>query len=250
MPRKHLIASGINKKQQLQAKIGNKLAKEIKAAVKVGGPNPDANPRLKAAIDKALQNNLSKESIEKNIKGSNKDPNTLIDAEYEGFGPNGLKIIVKTLTDNNNRALGALRGYFSKLNGEITKKNSVKNSFFYSGEIISSKNNLTLNDLMEKILVSLEKIEVSQNEEPITEINELEDCFQIILLPKYFYKLRDLLKESGVEILESEIKYISHDFVNLNKEDYTKLERFLDQCNDDEDIQWVITNFGEVLEDE
>ncbi|MDE5767593.1 MAG: YebC/PmpR family DNA-binding transcriptional regulator [Malacoplasma sp.] len=246
MPRKHLIASGINKKQQMQAKLGNKLAKEIKAAAKVGGTNPESNPRLKAAIDKALQNNLSKESIEKNINGSVKDPSSLIDSEYEGYGPSGLRIIVKTLSDNVNRTISSLRGYFSKLKGEIAKPNSVKNSFNHAGEIIVSKNNLSEDDLMEKILITLEKLEIVDNEEPIQETNEHEDCFQIIAMPKYFYKLRDGLKELKLDILESEIKYIPTDYTDLNKEEYARLERFLDSCNDDDDVQWVITNFGEV----
>lgn len=248
MPRKHLIASGINKKQQTQAKLGNKLAKEIKAAAKVGGPNPEANPRLKAAIDKALQNNLSKESIEKNINGSIKDPSSLTDAEYEGYGPNGLRIIIKTLSDNDNRTISSLRGYFSKLKGEIAKPNSVKNSFIYGGEIIISNKDLTEDDLMEKILLSLEKIEVTDNDEPIQETNQHEDCFQIIVMPKYFYKIRQELETLGLKIVESEIKYIPTDYVDLNKEDYARLERFLDSCNEDDDVQWVISNFGEVIE--
>ena len=69
MPRKHLVASQTNKKQQNNAKIWQKLAKEIKVAAKIGGPNLEANPRLKAAVDRALQFNLSRESIAKNING-------------------------------------------------------------------------------------------------------------------------------------------------------------------------------------
>ena len=84
MPRKHLIASQNNKKQQDNAKIWMKLAKEIRAAAKTGGPNIDANPRLKAAVEKALQNNLSKESIERNIKGAQKDTSNL-EAWFSGF---------------------------------------------------------------------------------------------------------------------------------------------------------------------
>lgn len=248
MPRKHLIASGINKKQQMQAKLGNKLAKEIKAAAKVGGTNPEANPRLKAAIDKALQNNLSKESIEKNINGSIKDPSSLVDSEYEGYGPNGLRIIVKTLSDNVNRTISSLRGYFSKLKGEIAKPNSVKNTFNHAGEIIISKDGITEDELMEKTLMALEKIEITNNEEPVQETNNLDDCYQVITMPKYFYKVRDNLKELGLNIIESEIKYIPTDFVDLNKDDYARLERFLDSCADDDDIQWVISNFGEVID--
>lgn len=243
MPRKHLIASGIIKKQQQQAKVWMKLAKEIKAAAKVGGTNPDANPRLKAAIDKALQNNLSRESIEKNINGSQKDASALMDMEYEGYGPNGLGIIIKALSDNENRTVSAIRGYFTKLNGRIAKQNSVKTNFKYAGEIILEKT-LSEDELMEKIFTVLESIQTT--EEPIEETIENDDCFQIIVNPKHFYKVRDELKKLDINIISSEIKYIPNDYVDLSQEDFQKLERFLNQCEDDDDIQWVITNFGEV----
>lgn len=243
MPRKHLIASGINKKQQMQAKIWMKLAKEIKAAAKVGGPNPEANPRLKAAIDKALQNNLSRESIDKNINGSQKDASALMDLEYEGYGPNGLGVIVKALTDNENRTVSALRGYFTKLDGKIAKQNSVKTNFNYSGEIILDKENLTEDKLMEVIFNIIETLNAT--EEPIENTIENEDCFQVITNPKYFYKIRDEIQKE-LKVISSEIKYIPNDYVNLSQDEFNKLERFLNQCEDDDDIQWVITNFGEV----
>ena len=82
-----------------------KCAKEIKAAAKVGGPNPDANPRLKAAIKRALQNNLSRDSIQKNINGASKDSESLKEIFYEGYGPKGIAIIVKALTDNEQKTL-------------------------------------------------------------------------------------------------------------------------------------------------
>lgn len=246
MPRKHLIASGIIKKQQTQAKIWMKLAKEIKAAAKVGGPNPEANPRLKAAIDKALQNNLSRESIDKNINGSQKDAASLMDMEYEGYGPNGLGIIIKALSDNENRTVSALRGYFTKLGGKVAKQNSVKTNFSYSGEILLDKENLNEDKLMELIFEVIESIG-DVDEEPIENTIENEDCFQVITNPKYFYKIRDGLKDKGLKIITSEIKYIPNEYIDLSKDEYTKLERFLDQCEEDDDIQWVVTNFGEVI---
>lgn len=246
MPRKHLIASGINKKQQMQAKVWMKLAKEIKAAAKVGGTNPDANPRLKAAIDKALQNNLSRESIEKNINGSQKDVSSLMDLEYEGYGPNGLGIIIKALTDNENRTVSALRGYFTKLNGKIAKQNSVKTNFNFAGEILIDKHDLTEDKLMDDIFSAIDQIGAF-DEEPIQNTIENEDCFQVITSPKYFYKIRDALKNKNLKIINSEIKYIPNDYIDLQQDDYDRLERFLDQCEDDDDIQWVITNFGEVV---
>lgn len=245
MPRKHLISAGINKKQQDQAKIWMKLAKEIKAAVKTGGSNVEANPRLKAAIDKALQNNLSRESIQKNIHGSQKDPTTLIDVEYEGYGPNGLGIIIKALTDNENRTISSIRGYFSKLNGKLAKQNSVKTLFKISGEILINKNNITENALTIDLINIVDQLPNCEIE-PIEQSIENDDCFQIITNPKYFYKIRDKLLELNYHILKSEIKYIPNQFINLNETEFNSLEKFLNNCDEDDDIQWVVTNLGEI----
>ena len=152
MPRKHLIASGINKKQQQQSKIWMKCAKEIKAAAKVGGPNPDANPRLKAAIQRALQNNLSRDSIQRNINGASKDLDVLKEIYYEGYGPKGIAIIVKALTDNEQRTISNVRGYFSKLHGEISKPNSVKILFNEYGVFLINKDQIDENKLLELVI--------------------------------------------------------------------------------------------------
>ncbi len=236
MPRKHLIASGINKKQQQQAKLWMKLAKEIKAAAKVGGPNPEANPRLKAAIDKALENNLSRDSIEKNINGPSKDNAQLIDVEFECYGPNGLAIIIKAVTDNNNRLLSSVRGYLNKLPGEISKPNSVKMLFDYKGEIILEKENMDYDMLFEKIL-----------DLNIDDLFELENCFQIITSEQEFNNCKEFIKNIGLKIIDSGIKYIPNSYVDLNRLQVEKLERFISSCDDDEDIQWVVTNFGEEI---
>jgi transcriptional/translational regulatory protein YebC/TACO1 len=99
----------------------------------------DANPRLKVAVDKALSNNLPRESIQKNISGSDKDPQDLKQIEFECYGPEGIQIIVGGLTDNINRSTSNLRGYLSKLHGEIAKQNSVKIFFDNLGDIILLK---------------------------------------------------------------------------------------------------------------
>lgn len=246
MPRKHLIAAGINKKQQSQAKVWNKLAKEIKAAAKVGGPNPESNPRLKSAIDKALQYNLSRESIDRNINGASVDKNNQVDYLFEIYGPKGLAIMVQGLTDNQNRLISSLKGYLSKLKGEIATKNSVKIGFNYCGEIlikINENNNdkTSLEQLESKILETC-----IENDCDVSEIIVNDDCIQVLVEPNAFYKTRDTLANNSFEIIASELKYIPNSYVNLSQENYERLERFLDSCNDDDDIQWVVTNFWEV----
>lgn len=247
MPRKHLIASGINKKQQSQAKIWNKLAKEIKAAAKVGGTNPESNPRLKAAIDKALQNNLSRDSIDRNINGASKDKENQNDYFFEIYGPKGLAIMVQGLTDNQNRLLSSLNGYLSKLNGNIATPNSVKINFKYAGEILIElkKENNNLEKWFEDIEIKIMEKCLDSNLE-IIDIILNDDCVQVLTTPNDLYKIRDILKNENIQIISSEIKYIPNDYINLDKDNFDKLEKFLFSCEEDDDIQWVVTNFGEV----
>ena len=236
MPRKHLIASQTNKKQQAQAKMWQKLAREIRAAVKVGGPNPEANPRLKSAINKALQNNLSRDSINKNINGCNKDTEKLETLEYEAYGPNGLQIIISVLTDNPNRSAGNIRGYLNKFNAKIAKPNSVKSFFKEKGYVIVPKKpNISIDSLLELTMSN-----------KVLDILEQEDCFEIYVEPSDIYKTVDNLKNNNIEIFLSEIKFFSNQKVSkLDEKIKQKLFDFINSCDDDEDIQWVVTNFEE-----
>jgi len=241
MPRKHLISEGINKKQQLQSKIWQKLAREIKAAVKVGGPNIEANPRLKAAIDKALQNNLSRESIEKNINGGNKDPNEMSTLEYECYGPEGLQIIVTALTDNANRTQSSLRGYLAKLHGEISKPNSVKIFFEKFGQIIIQKNISVESQNKDDI----EEIILENNLDGYIDTVEYDDSLVVTTEPNNsFYIIKDKLQEKGYKIYEASIKLVpTSPLEKLTDDTQARLEKFIDSCDEDEDIQQVITNY-------
>lgn len=234
MPRKHLIASQTNKKQQYQAKLWQKLAREIRAAVKVGGPNIEANPRLKAAVQKALANNLSRDSINKNINGSKDDKENLQTLEYEAYGPNGLQIIINVLTNNSNRSAGNIRGYLSKLNARIVKPNSVKVFFTNKGNIIiTKKEGLSIDKLLELTL-----------DYNILDIIEQEDCFEIYTEPNDFYKVLDVLKNNNIEIFSHDLKLFANDPINsLDSDTAERLEKFLDNCENDDDVQWTVTNY-------
>lgn len=229
MPRKHLIASGINKKQQNQAKIWLKCAKEIKAAAKLG-TNPDSNYKLKAAIERALNNNLSRESIEKNINGANKNNEQLKELIYELYGPAGLSVIIKCLTNNENRTISNIRGYCSKYSFNIAKPNSVMINFNEYGIIIINKT-IDEDSLLEKLL-----------EFNIIELNYDDNEFEIIIDKKDFFNVKKYLQESNFVINFSEIKLIPNIMISLNETQNQQVEKFLIACEDDEDIQWVVTN--------
>jgi YebC/PmpR family DNA-binding regulatory protein len=227
MPRKHLVASQTSKKQQLQAKLWQKLAREIKAAVKIGGKNIEANPRLKAAVDKALQNNLSRDSIERNINGPSSNEDSQI-VDFECYGPNGIQIIIHGLTNNINRITSNIRGYLSKLHGEIAKPNSVRLFFDNLGQIIVYKKS---GDSIDNLL----EITMQYN---IVDIFEADDGYEILTNPQDFYKVKEELIKHQYQIFDADIKLIPQNKINSIDEDTKmRLDRFINACDEDDDIQ-------------
>lgn len=235
MPRKHLIATGINKKQQQQAKLWMKCAKEIKAAVKVGGTNVDSNPRLKSAIARALQNNLSRDSIEKNINGANKDASTLKELFYEGYGPNGIAILIKSLTDNEQRTISALRGYFSKLKGQVAKPGSVMMIFEEKSEFVIDNSIYSEDQIIEAVM-----------EFSILDLIDDEDCYILTAKPNDFFIIKDALEKNNINVLDAEIKFIANETKSIDKENFDRLNRFINSCDEDDDLLWVVTNCNNI----
>ncbi|WP_038103784.1 YebC/PmpR family DNA-binding transcriptional regulator, partial [Ureaplasma diversum] len=231
MPRKHLIASGINKKQQQQAKIWMKCAKEIKAAAKQG-TNPESNPRLKVAIERALNNNLSRESIQKNINGASKDESNIKELTYEGYGPNGLAIIIKALTDNEARTISAIRGYFSKLQAQLAKPNSVMMLFGEKGQFIINKDQDISSDSLLELLIEYDVIDIIETDE----------VYELLITPDHFSSAKEELIKANVNLISAEIKLLPDNFISLDPINREKLVRFVNACEDDDDISWVVTN--------
>jgi YebC/PmpR family DNA-binding regulatory protein len=171
---------------------------------------------------------LSRDSIERNINGSNKDQSEMQQVQFECYGPQGVQIIVCGLTDNNNRTIANLNGYLSKLHGQLAKSNSVKVFFDNLGYILVIKNNnITVDNIMEWTL-----------DYQIVDIKEFDDVFEIKSVPSDFYKIKDVLLAHHCEIYESEIKLIAQNVIkNLTDENKQRLEKFIDSCNEDDDMQ-------------
>ena len=120
-----------------RAKLFSRLIREITVASKIGGEDPDSNPRLRTAINNALSSNMSKENIKKAIKKNNlsSDSDQISEIIYEGFGPCGVAIIIESLTDNKNRSASEIRSTFSKYNGNLGISGCVKHHFNKIGTI-------------------------------------------------------------------------------------------------------------------
>ena len=150
-----------------RAKLFSRLIREISVASKIGGEDPDSNPRLRAAINNALSSNMSKDSINKAIKKSNLNSESeLTEIIYEGFGPNGVAILVESLTDNKNRSASEIRSTFSKYNGNLGITGCVRHNFNKLG-IITYPNNVDKFDIFFEHCVSLDVKDITESDDTI-----------------------------------------------------------------------------------
>ncbi len=125
------------KQDKLRSKLFSKLAKEITVAAKMGDPDPDKNPRLRLAVKEAKSNSVPKDVIDRAIKKSQGgDAENYDEIRYEGYGPNGIAIIVEAMTDNRNRTASNVRSYFTKHGGDLGQTGSVNFMFDRKGEIM------------------------------------------------------------------------------------------------------------------
>ena len=179
---------------------------------------------------------MSRDSIERNINGASKDIDNLKELTYEGYGPNGLAIIVRALTDNEQRTISAIRGYFSKLQGQIAKPNSVSMLFNECGQLLINKETKSLDEWFEILI-----------DQSIIDINEDDKIIEILVKPEDFSTVKLILEKNNADIKSAEIKLIPNDFISLDEYARERLVRFVNACENDDDISWVITNYEEEL---
>ena len=219
-----------------RAKLFSRLIREISVSAKLGSPDPDSNPRLRSAINNALSSNMNKESIDKAIKKqtSTDDKDLIEEIIYEGFGPNGVAIIVETMTDNKNRSAAEVRSTFSKYNGNLGVSGCVKHNFKKVGIISYKKSISTFEDFFD-YCASLDVDDVAENENDFVLETNL-DSFNTIL-----QKLEDKFSIPKF----SEIEWKPLNFIDISDEDSAKvLIKLLETLEDLDDVQSVSSNFN------
>jgi len=228
------------KNEAAKGRIFTKLGRELAVAVKEGGgPDPANNSRLRDVIAKAKANNMPNDTIDRNIKkaagegsGDNYEHIT-----YEGYGPNGTAIIVKTLTDNKNRTAGNVRNAFTKGNGSIGTQGCVSYMFDQKGQIIIDKEECEM-DADEIMMLALDA--------GAEDFSEEEDSFEILTAPDSFSEVRQALEEAGIEMASAEVTMIPQTYVELTDEqDLYCINKILDLLDADDDVQQVYHNWDE-----
>jgi YebC/PmpR family DNA-binding regulatory protein len=218
---------------KIRSKLFTKLSREITVSAKLGTPDPEMNPRLRAAIQAARAANMPKDNIERAIKKSQGNiDNSYEFSRYEGFGPGRTGVIIEVLTDNKNRSVSNIRTIFQKFGGTLGETGSVSYQFEQIGQIKIKKELMSTNDALEIAINS-----------------GAEDCLTTDLHHEINCKKEEF--NSVREQIEKKIKDLSFagliwnplSKVNLDKEAFTKVVNFLEQIEDDDDVQNVFTNF-------
>ena len=212
------------------------IGREIAVAVKEGGPNPENNAKLRDVIAKAKANNMPNDTIERGIKKAAGDLENVNYSynTYEGYGPGGIAIIVKCLTDNKNRTAANVRSAFTKGGGSIGTSGCVSYMFDEKGQIIVAKEDTDLeaDDLMMMAL-----------DAGAEDFAEEEDSFEIITAPEDFSDVRAALEKEGIVMASAEVTMIPQNYVAVTDDEVQKnLDRILDLLDEDDDVQDVYTN--------
>jgi YebC/PmpR family DNA-binding regulatory protein len=218
----------------VRAKLFSKLGREIYVAAKLGGPDPDMNPRLRLAIATARGQSMPKDGIEKNIqKGvGNTDGEDYEEIRYEGYGPGGVAVIVECLSDNRNRTAAEIRSIFSKSNGNLGETGSVNFMFDRVGEVVFPANKAG-NDEMFEAALEAGASDVESDEEFHTIFCEADD----------FAEVRDALETKFGEPERQGLIWKPNVISEIDEDGARSILKLVDALEDCEDVQNVTTNF-------
>tara|TARA_B100000886_G_scaffold137893_2_gene93236 strand:- start:2735 stop:3472 length:738 start_codon:yes stop_codon:yes gene_type:complete len=214
-----------------RGKVWTKVIREITVAAK-DGPDPDDNPRLRLALEKANAANMPKDTIKRAIeKGSGTgETGQLEEIIFEGYGPGGVAILVETMTDNRNRTVSDVRHAFSKYGGNLGTDGSVAYLFKKLGLIHINKD-FSEEQLMEIVINS-----------GAIDLTDEEDFFEVTTEANDFNKVLDIFKENDVKYLNAELTLRAETLVNLDQDMSEKVFNIMEFMDDLDDVQEVHTN--------
>jgi YebC/PmpR family DNA-binding regulatory protein len=216
-----------------RGKLFTKLIREITVSARNGGGDPANNPRLRAAMDKALSANMSKDTIERAIKkgSGTAEGDNYEEVRYEGYGPGGIAVMVDCLTDNRNRTVSEVRHAFTKAGGNLGTDGSVAYLFSKTG-IISYPAGVDEDRVMEAALEAGADDIVSNDDGSI----------DVLVAPEQFEAVRDTLVNAGLAPESAEVTMRASTSVALDKDDAEKMIRLLERLEDLDDVQNVYSN--------
>lgn len=227
-----------------RGKVFSKISKELSVAAKLGGGNPDMNPRLRLAIEKAKEANMPQDNVKRAIqKGTGELPGVNYEeAIYEGYGPGGVALLLEILTDNKNRTVGEIRHIMTKHGGNMGEAGCVAWMFDKKGYILVDRRSIEEDTLMSAALDA--GAEDFKNDPE-------EDNYEIITAPEDLTQVKEFLENQKITINLSEVTRIPQNYVKLEGSEAGKMLRLMDALEEHDDVQDVYANFDipdEVLE--
>lgn len=225
-----------NRQDTKKGKIFTKISREIFVAVRNGGDDPDMNPALRQALQKAKQNNMPASNVENTIKKAAGDVEGVNYEEilYEGYGPGGVAVLVEGLTDNRNRTAAEIRHIFSKNGGNLGESGCVSFLFERKGIIqLDLKANDTDEDtvMLEALEAGAEDVDISDNRAEIT------------TSPEQFEQVREILETNGYSLEQAEVTRIPTTTVSVAGKEAEQVIRLVEMLEDNDDVQNVHANF-------
>ncbi|RMF92092.1 MAG: YebC/PmpR family DNA-binding transcriptional regulator [Candidatus Schekmanbacteria bacterium] len=223
-----------SKEDAKRGKLFTKLQKEIMVAARLGGGDPEANPRLRTAIAAARSANMPNDNIQRAIKrGTGELPGvTYEQAEYEGYGPGGIAVLVECLSDNKNRTVAELRNLFSKHGGNIGEAGCVSWMFEKKGLIHVEKSKADEEALMEKVI-----------EAGAEDMKTEDDIYEIVTDLESFESVKKALNDASIPMQYAEITMVPKNTVKVDGDKALKVLKLMDVLEDHDDVQHVYSNF-------
>ena len=231
----HNIQAKKGKADAARGKIFTKLGRELLIAVKEGGPEPAGNSKLKAVIAKCKAANMPNDTINNAIKKASGEGNTASYEEitYEGYGPNGVALIVEANTDNKNRTAADVRHAFDKAGGNLGTSGCVSYMFSKKGLIVIEKAT-TNKEEEELMMIALEA--------GAEDFESSEEVYEITVEPSNFSEVREKLESEGLTFLEASVQMIPSTTVVLDDQAQEKMERLIERLDDLDDVMNVYHN--------
>lgn len=229
-------------KDAKRGKLFTKFIKEITVAARMGGGDPAANPRLRAAVQSARDNSMPNDNIERAIKKGTGELEGVSYEEisYEGYGPGGAAFLVQTLTDNRNRTVSDIRRLFQKHGGSLGETGCVAWMFDSKGLIVVSRE-----EVEEEVLLGLVL------EAGAEDVTESEDVFEIITQPEDLIAVRESLDNGKIPVASAEVTMIPKSTTKLADKEAEQILSLTEELEDHDDVQSVAANFDipdEILE--
>ena len=232
----HNIQAKKGKADAARGKIFTKLGRELLIAVKQGGPDPAGNSKLKSVIAKCKAANMPNDTINNAIKKASSSNENYEEITYEGYGPNGVAVIVEASTDNKNRTAADVRHVFDKAGGNLGTTGCVSYMFNKKGVIVIEK---------ETCIMDEEELMMLAIESGAEDFEAGEEVYEITTDPSEFTNVCEKLEQNNIEFLEAEVQMVPTTTVSLDEHGVEKMERLIERLDELDDVSNIYHNWEE-----